>query len=67
MQATNVKQVLKPQLVNSAAQQVAVKQSEKLEVKTAKLVELKIVELKVVEASKAPSFHRALEAYGDCV
>ena len=57
MQALNVKQVSKAQLVNKTFHQTLIKPSEKLDVK---------VET-VVETAKAPSFNRVLEAYGDCV
>ena len=57
MQATNVKQVSKPQLANNAIQQVLIKQSEQLDIKAAK----------VIDSNKTESFNRFLEAYGDCV
>ena len=57
MQATNVKQVSKPQLANNAVQQVLIKQSEQLDIKAAK----------VIDYNKTEGFNRFLEAYGDCV
>ena len=57
MQATNVKQVSKPQLANNAIQQVLIKQSEQLDIKASK----------EIDYNKTESFNRFLEAYGDCV
>jgi hypothetical protein len=57
MQAANVKQVSKTQLANQAYHQTATKKSQKQDVK------LEVV----AEPTKAPSFNRFLEAYGDCV
>jgi hypothetical protein len=57
MQALNVKQVSKTQRVNKTFHQALIKPSEKLDVKVEK----------VTETTKAPSFNRFLEAYGDCV
>ena len=54
MQATNVKQVTKPQLVNK---KVLIKQSEKLDIKVAK----------AIDSNKTESSNRFSEAYGDCV
>lgn len=57
MQALNVKQDSKAQLVNKNFHQPLIKSSEKLDVKVEK----------VAETTKAPSFNRYLEAYSDCV
>lgn len=57
MQALNVKQVSKAQQANKTFHQALIKPSEKLDVKVEK----------VAETTKAPSFNRFLEAYGDCV
>ena len=57
MQATNVKQVSKPQLANNAIKQVLIKQSEQLDIEAAK----------VIDSNKTENFNRFLEAYGDCV
>jgi hypothetical protein len=57
MQAANVKQVTKQNLVNKIANQALIQQSESIKAKTENVVEL----------TKSQSFNRFLEAYSDCV
>ena len=57
MQAANVKQVTKQNLVNKIANQALIQQSQVTKVKTENVVEL----------TKSQSFNRLLEAYSDCV
>ena len=57
MQAANVKQVTKQNLVNKIANQALIQQSLATKVKTENVVEL----------TKSQSFNRLLEAYSDCV
>ena len=57
MQAANVKQVTKQNLVNKIANQALIQQSQVTKVKTENAVEL----------TKSQSFNRFLEAYSDCV
>ena len=57
MQAANVKQVTKQNLVNKIANQALIQQSQVAKAKTENVVEL----------TKSQSFNRFLEAYSDCV
>ena len=59
MQATHVKQAVKTELVNKNFNLVLIQEIEDNEIKSA--------ETKSGNLSKAQSFNRLLEAFGDCV
>ena len=59
MQATHVKQVVKTELLNKNLNPALVKEIEDNDIKSP--------ESKSVKLSKAQSFNRFLEAFGDCV
>ena len=59
MQATHVKQAVKAELVNKNFNPVLIQEIEDNEIKS--------TETKLGNLSKAQSFNRFLEAFGDCV